>query len=71
MQQANIGASLKQAQKNARIGTAELAQILGQSRQSVYELRKKQNASIHKVQRLAGVFEMHLVDFLNLGFIDD
>ena len=71
MQQANIGASLIEAQKISRIRTAELAQILGETRQSVYHLRKQKTASIHKVQRLAGIFEMTLVDFINLGFKND
>jgi len=71
MQQANIGASVVTAQKNSRIGTVELAQILGETRQSVYSLRKKKNVSIHKVQRLAGIFEMPLVDFIKLGLKDD
>ena len=71
MQQANIGASVIEAQYIKRMSTAQLANILGETRQSFYHLRKQKSAGIHKVQKLAGIFEMPLVDFINLGFRND
>jgi len=67
MQEANIGKSLREAQYIARLPTAKLAELLGETRQAVYYTRKQKSANIHKVQQLASIFGMSIDEFVRLG----
>tara|TARA_R110000796_G_scaffold42012_9_gene104172 strand:- start:5644 stop:5859 length:216 start_codon:yes stop_codon:yes gene_type:complete len=70
MKIANIGASTKEAQHLTRISTAEVAKQLGETRQAVYYTRRNTSASIHKVQKLAEIFQMSVDTFIELGEMD-
>jgi len=70
MKTANIGKSIKEAQHITRMSTSNLAQRLGETRQAVYYTRRNVSASIHKVQKLAEIFEMSIDEFINLGHVD-
>jgi len=52
------------------MSTSKLAQRLGETRQAVYYTRRNVSASIHKVQKLAEIFEMSIDEFINLGHVD-
>ena len=67
MQEANIGKSLQEAQYRARMPVERLAEILGETRQSVYYTRKQKSIAVHKVQKLAEIFGMSVDAFIQLG----
>jgi hypothetical protein len=63
----NVGASIRRAQKKARIGNSDLVEHFGVCYQTICRWRSKEDNTISTTIALADFFGMDHNDFIELG----
>lgn len=63
----NAGQCLRVAQELHNVNSSRLAELMGVSRQRVFQWRKQENMKLHTVQALCGIFNLTVDQFCLLG----